>query len=149
MTQARAIVAAFVAAFLLLGLGCATPEALKPTRAWDQSAVTSLAGELADRVHEAAATAGNENVESYQAESVNNYLNDLSILERQCRHLHSELKEGKNLSQTSWIYDEVKRFYQTVYQTGSWQIIEDKFGAGQTSTAALIEQLDAYYGKNY
>lgn len=147
MNGTRINISAFAAVSLALGLGCATPEGLQPTQAWDQAAVTTLAGELVSRVEMAAAEANDESVDFEQIEPVSTYLNDLRILEKQCRQLHAELEVGKGYSKTLWIYDEIKRFYHSVHESPSWHMVEDDLADGEASTAAVLHQLDGYYGK--
>jgi hypothetical protein len=147
MNESRIAIAVFTAVSLALGLGCATPEGLQPTQAWDQAAVTTLAGELVSRVEEAHAEANKESVDADQIQDVSNYLNNLRILERQCKKLHTELKTGKGYSETVWIYDEIKRFYHSVHAGPSWHMIQDELADGHASTSAVLHQLDPYYGK--
>jgi hypothetical protein len=147
MNKAQIHIAAFAAVSIALGIGCATPEGSKPAQQWNQAAVTTLAGELVSRVENAHTTANKETVQLDQMESVSSYLDNLRILERQCRHLQAELQAGKGYPETLPTYDEIKQFYRVVQNSPSWQMIEDDLGGTEASVAAVLRQLDGYYGK--
>jgi len=143
----QASIAAFAAVFLALGLACATSATPEPTQPWNQAAVTTLANELVSRVDDAYATANRQTVEPDQMESVSDYLDDLRVLQRQCRRLQADLQAGKGYSETQWTYDEVKEFHRSVRNSPSWQMIEGDLGGGEASVAALLHELDGYYGR--
>ena len=147
MNETQATIAVFAAVSLTLGLGCATPADLEPTQQWNQAAVTTLAGELVSRVENAHATANKETVQLDQMESISSYLDNLRRLERQCRHLQAELQAGKGYPETLWIYNEIKLFYRVVQNSPSWHMIEDDLGGTEASVAAVLRQLDGYYGE--
>lgn len=109
--------------------------------------MTQLAGALETRVASSSATANTTTVDVDQMAPVNNYLNNLRILERQCRELHADLRAGKGYSETLWLYGEVKHSYQAIYNTPSWRAIEENLEGTQSSVAEILSQLEGYYGK--
>ena len=144
-TSTPIIVALSVASFTLVG--CATPADMQPTQAWDQASVTTLSGELVDRVEKAFAAANERNVEPQLTESVDSYLDSLRILGQQCRRLHTELQGGSGYEKTQWTYDEIKQRHRLVRNSPSWLLIEGLVGESQAPVSAVLTQLDGYYGK--
>ena len=147
MNETHATTAVFAVVSLTLWLGCTTPANLEPTQKWNQAEVTTLANELVSRVENAYATANKKTVQVDQMEPVSSYLENLRILERQCRHLQADLQAGKGYSETLWIYEEIKQFHRSVRNSPSWSMIEDDLGAAEASVAAVLRQLDGYYGR--
>jgi hypothetical protein len=146
MKKVQIVVSSVAALSLVVGLGCATPEGLKPTQAWDQAAATNLAGELVSRVASASAIANTKTVDVDLMENVYDYITNLGILERQSRELHGDLQAGKGYSETLWLYGEARHTFQTINNSPSWHMISEKLAASGAAIAEVMNQLDDYYG---
>ena len=89
MDGRHAAIAGIAVVLFTLSLGCTTPADVKPAQHWDQAAVTTLSSELVSHVGNAATAANERAVRPDQMESVSAYLDNLRVLERQCRKLSS------------------------------------------------------------
>jgi len=141
-------IAALAAVSFTLGLACATPADEEPTHAWNQAKVVALAGELVGHVENAYTAANTETVDVDQMEPISSYLVNLRTLQRQCRHLESELQAGKSRQETDWIYDEIKDSHRQIQDSPSWRMIEGGLQGSASSVTAVLQQLDGYYGED-
>ena len=147
MDGRHAAIAGIAVVLFTLSLGCTTPADVKPAQQWDQAAVTTLSSELVSHVGNAATAANERAVRPDQMESVSAYLDNLRLLERQCRKLQSELRSGEGYQATLWTYGEIKRFYGVVLNSPSWQMIGGDLASTEASVAAVLDKLDGYYAK--
>jgi hypothetical protein len=147
MNERHTATAGVTVVLFTLVLGCATPAGVKPAQQWDQAAVTTLSSELVSRVGDAATAANEQAVRPDQMESISAHLDNLRILERQCRKLQSELRSGEGYQATLWTYGEIKRFYGVVLNSPSWQMIGGDLASTEASVSAVLDKLDGYYGK--
>jgi hypothetical protein len=135
----------------LLALGCswstATPERA-PTTAWNQQAVTELAGQLATAT-EAAYTGVYQNPEigvPSMEDPADNMMGRLRTMHEMAISLHAHLEKGQGMERTLDQYRDIKELSRDVGVSGKYTDLSTTESGPLAGVSAVLNQLDAYYG---
>ena len=149
MTRTARLVAAAQALALTGLLACeGVPGAsgAQPSSAWNQEAVTHLAGQVHSQMLSLYTTAGKDPSFAGERSAYGQTLDNIRILQEESGELQKKLEDGKGYEQTVRTYERIKEVYRDTRESESWQFLPDDLNAQAGTAWSVLSQLDAYFG---
>ena len=143
--------------WIVLGVGSlgvvlliAAPTAEAQEQAWDQVRVSELAGEFAQAAGEVKATLrreGNPSVASMQARAHHELVDQVRLVEREAKHLASELTAGRNHDETFSIYRRIQSLVRSAQSNARKLYVKAPVQEKIDAARAILDQLEPFYAE--
>ena len=145
----RSILATILLCLLTAGLGCASSSAShQPTEAWNQQAVTALAGKLVTSAHGLYTTLYEDPpIQSVDMSGSHDSLGaTIRVLSESAGGLRAKLERGNGREETLGTYKHIKELSRDAAEVAGFTNMAMDATQGYTGLKDLLKQLDGYYG---
>lgn len=149
---ARSILATILLCLLTAGLGCATggnsAARHQPTEAWNQQAVTALAGQLEASAHGLYTTLHNDpqSPALNMGNAQDSFGGSVRILGESAGGLHAKLQAGEGREETLGEFKRIKELSRDAAEAAGFTDLQLDATQGYTGLKDLLKQLDGYFG---
>jgi len=148
----RSTLAVLLLCLLATGLGCAASGSAaakhQPTEAWNQQAVTALAGKLVTSAHGLYTTLYNdpESRAVNLATAHDSFGGVIRVLGESAGGLHAKLERGEGREKTLGEFKRIKELSRDATEAALFTDLLQDATQDYTNLKDLLKQLDGYYG---